>query len=114
MIKGKVVLVPFPFDDLSSNKVRPAVCLSEPIGAHRHIILGFVTSQPLLEVLESDVFLNSADPGFSETGLQVSSSLRLHRLMTVSATTIRRELGFIPSDIQSLIDAKLLSLFGLE
>ncbi len=30
MNKGKVVLVPFPFDDLSSTKVRPAVCLTEP------------------------------------------------------------------------------------
>ncbi|HXU31960.1 MAG TPA: type II toxin-antitoxin system PemK/MazF family toxin, partial [Thermoanaerobaculia bacterium] len=29
--KHKVVLVPFPFDDLSSTKVRPAVCLTEPI-----------------------------------------------------------------------------------
>lgn len=30
MTKYKVVLVPFPFDDLSSSKVRPAVCLTEP------------------------------------------------------------------------------------
>lgn len=28
MIKSKVVLVPFPFDDLSTNKARPAVCLT--------------------------------------------------------------------------------------
>jgi len=27
MMKGKVVLVPFSFDDLSTTKVRPAVCL---------------------------------------------------------------------------------------
>ncbi len=32
MTKGKVVLVPFPFDDLSATKVRRAVCLTEPIG----------------------------------------------------------------------------------
>ncbi len=31
MTKYKVVLVPFPFDDLSSNKVRPAVCLTNPM-----------------------------------------------------------------------------------
>ena len=30
MTKGKVVLVPFPFDDLSTSKVRPAVCLTNP------------------------------------------------------------------------------------
>lgn len=27
-------LVSFPFDDFSSSKVRPAVCLTEPIGPH--------------------------------------------------------------------------------
>ena len=43
MTKHKVVLVPFPFDDLSSNKVRPAVCLTDPIGPHRHVILAFIS-----------------------------------------------------------------------
>jgi mRNA interferase MazF len=54
MTKGKVVLVPFPFDDLSTTKVRPAVCLTHPIGPYRHVILAFITSQippDLLEVL---------------------------------------------------------------
>jgi ABC-type uncharacterized transport system ATPase subunit len=35
MIRGKLVLVPFLFDDLSATKVRPAVCLTEPIGPRR-------------------------------------------------------------------------------
>ena len=30
MTKNKVVLILFPFDDLSSTKVRPAVCLTDP------------------------------------------------------------------------------------
>ena len=30
-MKGKVVLIQFPFDDLSSSKVRPAYCLTHPI-----------------------------------------------------------------------------------
>ena len=36
MMKSKVVLVPFPFDDLSTTKVRPAVCLTDPVDPHRH------------------------------------------------------------------------------
>lgn len=38
MIRGKIVLVPFPFDDLSTTKVRPAVCLTERIGPHDHYL----------------------------------------------------------------------------
>ena len=45
MVKGKVVLVLFPFDDLTSAKLRPAVCLTDPIGSHRHVVLAFITSQ---------------------------------------------------------------------
>lgn len=39
MVKYKIVLVPFPFDDFSSVKVRPAVCLTNPIGKFDHIII---------------------------------------------------------------------------
>ena len=45
MTRGKVVLVPFPFDDLATQKARPAVCLTEPLTSHRHIVLAFVTSR---------------------------------------------------------------------
>lgn len=34
MLRGKVVLVSFPFDDFSTTKVRPAICLTKPIGTH--------------------------------------------------------------------------------
>lgn len=37
-MKGKVVLIQFPFDDLSSSKVRPAYCLTNPIGTYQHVI----------------------------------------------------------------------------
>jgi mRNA interferase MazF len=43
MIKGKIVLVPFPFDNLTASKVRPAVCLTNPIGQHHHVIVSFQT-----------------------------------------------------------------------
>src|SRR5215207_9622683 len=76
--KGKVVLVPFPFDDLSSTKVRPAVCLTDPLGLHRHVVLAFITSQAPSRLLSSDLLLDSRDPGFAATGLRVPLTLQLH------------------------------------
>lgn len=58
MTKHKVVLVPFPFDDLSASKVRPAVCLTDPVGSHRHVVLAFITSQIPIYLLESDFVLD--------------------------------------------------------
>ena len=58
-IKGKIVLVPFPFDDLSSAKLRPAVCLTDVVGPHRHVILAFITSMIPDQPLESDIVIDS-------------------------------------------------------
>ena len=75
-MRGKVVLVPFPFDDLSSTKVRPAVCLTEPIGAHRHVVLAFVSSVVPSPLLPTDVLLDPTDADFALTGLRVRSVAR--------------------------------------
>jgi mRNA interferase MazF len=112
MTKGKVVLVPFPFDDLSTTKVRPAVCLTNPIGVHRHVILAFITSVIPTDLMATDIVLDTNDPDFSVTGLRVSSAIRLHRLMTVSTALIKRELGTLSSDTQDKIAEKLCNLLS--
>jgi mRNA interferase MazF len=113
MTKYKVVLVPFPFDDLSSNKVRPAVCLTQPIGPHRHVILAFITSRVTTEPLTTDLVLDSSDPDFALTGLRVSSTLQVHRLMTATTALIRRELGQLSPKTQAEVDDHLRKLFDL-
>ncbi len=113
MTKGSVVLVPFPFDDLSASKVRPAACLTNPVGPHRHVVLAFITSRTQADLLDSDVLLDSASACFGATGLRVSSVLRLHRLMTASASLIQRRLGALPASTLAIVAEKLRNLFGL-
>lgn len=114
MTKHKVVLVPFPFDDLSSTKVRPAVCLTEPIGPHRHVVLAFITSQAPHKPMASDVSLDPRDPAFAATGLRVPSTLQLHRLMTASSGLIKRQLGHLSSELEGRVAEGLRRLFALE
>ncbi|MGI8965065.1 MAG: type II toxin-antitoxin system PemK/MazF family toxin [Limisphaerales bacterium] len=114
MTKGKVVLVPFPFDDLTASKLRPAVCLTEPIGPHRHVIVAFISSQMPTDLTATDVRLDSGRNDFEATGLRVSSVLRLHRLVTLTTTLIQRELGKLSSALNDETDKKLLLLFGLK
>lgn len=113
MIKGKVVLVPFPFDDFSTTKVRPAVCLTNPISPHRHVILAFISSQIPSDLLETDLVRDSSQEDFSKTGLKVSSTLRLHRLMTVTTSLFQRELGELSPRILTEMNHKLKKLFEL-
>ena len=114
MTRGKIVLVPFPFDDLSSSKVRPAVCLTEPTGTHRHVVLAFITSKTPDDLLVSDIILSDQHPDFSTIGLRISSTLRLHRLLTVTTSLIQRELGKLTNSLQKEVDEKLRTLFGLK
>jgi len=100
MLKGKVVLIPFPFDDLSSLKVRPAVCLTDGIGPFQHVIVAFITSQIPDLLLDSDILLPRSDGDDDQMGLKVDSTLRLHRLITVTTSLIRRELGQVPPHVQ--------------
>ena len=111
MSRGKVVLVPFPFDDLSTLKLRPALCLTDSLGPHQHIVLAFITSITPNPLEDSDLFLNSSDPNFQQTGLRVSSTLRLHRLMTVTASLIVREMGTFPSSYMVQLGERLRKLF---
>ena len=114
MTKHKIVLVPFPFDDLSSSKVRPAICLTDTIGIHKHVILAFITSRVPVEPLPTDFVIADNAPEFAETGLRVSSALQLHRMMTVTAGIIARELGELPAGMQVEVEKRIKVLFGIQ
>ena len=83
-MKYKIVLVPFPFDDLSSQKVRHAVCLTEEIQPHGHVVLAFITIKVSASPDLFDLVIDANDPDFSQTGLKVSSTIRFHRLIILT------------------------------
>lgn len=112
-MKNKIVLVPFPFDDLSSSKVRPAVCLTDKIQPYGHIVLAIITSKVSANPSDTDFTIDSKDIDFSLTGLKVSSTIRLHRLMTISKTIIQRQLGELSKNQQTEIRNRLRKLFGI-
>ncbi|MBP0021765.1 MAG: type II toxin-antitoxin system PemK/MazF family toxin [Cyanobacteria bacterium SBLK] len=103
MCKGKIVLVPFIFDDLSSIKIRPSLCLTAPIGKYNHVILALITSQIPTNLLDTDYVLSNHHPDFSLSGLSRHSTIKLEQLMTVRASVIKRELGQLSSETQNQI-----------
>ena len=112
-MRHKVVLIPFPFDDLSGQKVRPAVCLTDAVGAHRHLVVAFITSNVPATLEPTDILLAPGTPGFAATGLRGRSALRLHRLVTVSTAIIRRQMGVLTPSLQAQVQQRLRTLFAL-
>jgi mRNA interferase MazF len=114
MIKGKIVLVPFPFDDMTATKLQPALCLTDSIGPHRHLVVAFISSQMPSDPSVTDVTLDPRLKDFQATGLRVASVLRLHRLVTLTTALFRRDLGALPKTLQDEVDRKLALLFRLK
>lgn len=113
MIKNKIVLVPFPFDDFSLTKVRPAICLTSTIGKYNHVIIAFISSKIPDEINDSDIMIRKSDKIYSGTGLVVDSIIRLHRLVTIPKSLIKRKLGEANDSLIYEINSKLRQLFEL-
>lgn len=112
-MRYRVILVPFPFDDLTASKVRPAVCLTEAIGAHGHVLLAFISSVVPPNPEPTDLLQEPSDADFARTGLRVRLALRLHRMVTVSARIIRRQLGVLAPKLQAQVQERLRRLFAI-
>lgn len=111
MIKNSIVLVPFPFDDLSSSKIRPALCLTSEIGIHKHVIIAFISSKIPAEILESDFVIAKNTDSWAGTGLTVDSVIRLHKMVTIPKLLIKRKLGVINKNTETLVARKIKDLF---
>lgn len=112
-MKYRIVLVPFPFDDLSGSKLRPALCLTDALTNYQHVIIAFITSQIQKASEFSDLPLTTTDADFAQTGLKVDSAIRLHRLVTIPTRLIQRQLGVLPGVNQVDLANKLRVLFDL-
>lgn len=97
---GEVVLVPFPFSNLSQSKVRPAVCLAN--AGRDDWILSQITSSPYGD--PAAVPLDAAD--FTSGGLLVASFARPGKLFTAHSGLMVRSVGQLTdAAFQRVLDA---------
>jgi mRNA interferase MazF len=90
--KGDIVLVRFPFSDLSQTKPRPAVVLwVNPVG--NDVTLCAITSQNLDRLSPEDILLDPASAEFPSTGLRTASKIRVTRMATLTRQLVVRHLG---------------------
>lgn len=102
---GEVVLVPFPFSDLSQSKVRPAVCLAD--AGRGDWVLCQITSRPYGD--PTAVSLPERD--FASGGLQVASFARPGKLFTAYAGLLMQSVGILtPAALDRVLSAVVTML----
>lgn len=87
MKAGDVVLIPFPFTDLSGTKTRPAVIIIE---SETDIIVSFLTTK-LKWKKDFDLIVEPT----KENGLKRTSIIRLDKITTIDKSVVLGLLGSI-------------------
>ena len=110
--KGDIVLVPFPFTDLSQTKLKPAVVLHVD-SVNNDITVCFISSQALTNLSLEEFAINPSDPEFISTGLRVASKVRVSRIVTLDKSLVTRRIGKLGISQVQQLDNILIHTFQL-
>lgn len=108
----EIVLVPFPFSDLSTQKKRPALIISNnEFNKHSEdVICCMITSNP--QVQESCVKITQKD---LESGkLFYDSKIKPSRLFILNKRIIDKHLGFLSKEKSLLVQEEIKKLIFVD
>ncbi|MFW5895643.1 MAG: type II toxin-antitoxin system PemK/MazF family toxin [archaeon] len=104
-IKGNVVVVPFPFSDLSrTNKKRPALVIKDLKGYD--LILCQITSKSRSDNYSIPLFQRD----FKRGNLKSKSYIRPNRIFTADIRIIDRSIGSIKRNKMNEVISKLIDI----
>jgi mRNA interferase MazF len=106
-VKGDVVVVRFPFSDLSSAKKRPALVVGVPGGDD--VILCQITSRQITD----QYAIPLRDQHFSLGSLRQESNIRPNRLFTADSRIIQYRAGHLNYEPLEQVIHKIISIFKL-
>jgi len=109
-MKGKIVLVPFPFTDLTATKLRPTLVIYE---GEKDAIVAFISSKIPSELSDIDVLITKDHLGFKKTGLKLNSVIKLDKIATVLKDLIVGELGELDEEMRQEVNRKLKKMLKI-
>ncbi len=109
---GDLVLVPFPFTDMSGNKVRPALVLGAQKGG-ADITVCFVSSVFKKKVQPLDVLVSDQKKNFKKNGLKVSSVIKVAKIATLDKAVVLGKIGELDGENIRQVKKILRVYFGL-
>jgi len=109
-VKGKIVLIPFPFTDLTSAKLRPALVLVE---SEKDCVVAFISSRVPTEPSSTEILIREDHEEFARTGLKRASVVRLDKVATISKDLMLGEIGELGDALRREINTKLREAYHL-
>jgi mRNA interferase MazF len=106
MIKGDIVLITFPFTDLSGSKLRPALVLAVN---KLDITVCFITTQVTFHE-PTDVEITPTQ----KNGIKQDSLIRTSKIATLDKSLAKGLIGELSNEEIKLLDNKLKFLFQIS
>jgi mRNA interferase MazF len=115
MKRGDIVLIKYPFTNLVSSKVRPALIISSNsyTKSGEDAIFMFISSQTV-NPQPTDLFLDQSDTEFLRTGLKKASLIRTAKIATLSKNLASSHLGQVGPTLMGEIGKKLREVLSLS
>jgi mRNA interferase MazF len=100
---GQVVLFKFPQTDLDDGKLRPALLLGKLPGNYNDWLICMISSQLRHTIADFDEIIDQEDADFANTGLKVTSLIRIGRLAVINEEILLGTIGSItPNKLQRI------------
>jgi len=105
-VKGDIVVIPFPFSDLTQTKRRPALIIASLEGDD--VILCQITSQSIKDKYAIQVNDNDFETG----ALKQPSNIRPNRLFTIDSHIISYRIGSLKPGICAKVVERIIEIVG--
>ena len=113
---GHIILTPFPFTDLSGNKVRPALVLGVQSGGD-DITVCFISSIVAYnlqnKIHKFDILIDTKEKNFKKTGLKLKSIIKVTKIATLDKAVILGQIGELDTQTMNKVKNVLKIHFGL-
>ena len=104
---GQIVVFRFPQTDLEEGKLRPALLLGELPGNYDDWLICMISSQTHQFIEGFDEIVKESDADFGDSGLEVTSVIRVGRLAVVSGDILLGAIGQVSNERISKIKKRL-------
>ncbi|HEV7424535.1 MAG TPA: type II toxin-antitoxin system PemK/MazF family toxin [Candidatus Paceibacterota bacterium] len=109
---GDIVLTPFPFTDLSGNKVRPALILGVQSDGD-DITVCFISSVAQKYSHKFEVLVDPKDKDFKKTGLKLKSIIKTVKIATLDKAVVLGKIGEMDATNMKKVKKVLKTYFEL-
>ena len=108
MTTGDIILLPFPFAELTNIKVRPAVVIGITTDKYKDVIVAAISSVVPDSLTKNEMLIKRND----QNGLRTDSVIKVDRIVTIKESSIITTIGVLSKDQIEILKDKFCGIIS--